>query len=137
MTGIERLKILSHGSKIKGLLKVIAYLETRPDMDEKYLNEEKTPDQMWEYIRKKAQQQSISGCAAIDDDVVYVWAISYFLATNEALGLNKTSSSTPSSTTKSKSKKPDKKAEIKEEQKEQNEKEEKEQSQISIFQEVN
>ena len=133
MTGIERLKILSHGSKNKGLLKVIAYLETRPDMDEKYLNEEKTPEQMWEYIRKKAQQQSISGCAAIDDDVVYVWAISYFLATNEALGLNKTSSSTPSSTTKSKSKK----VEIKEEQKEQKEQEEKEQSQISIFQEVN
>ena len=133
MTGIERLKILSHGSKNKGLLKVIAYLETRPDMDEKYLNEEKTPEQMWEYIKKKAKEQAINGCATIDDDVVYVWAISYFLATNEALGLNKTSSSTPSSTTKSKSKK----VEIKEEQKEQKEQEEKEQSQISIFQEVN
>ena len=136
MTGIERLKILSHESKIKGLLKVIAYLETRPDMDEKYLNEEKTPEQMWEYIKKKAKEQAINGCAAIDDDVVYVWAISYFLATNEALGLNKTNSSTPS-TTKSKTKKEDKNTDNKEEQKEGKEQDNKNQSQISIFQEGN
>lgn len=88
MTGIERLRTLSEGSKNTGLLKVIDYLETRKDMYAKYLNEEKTPDQMWQYITNKAKKQAINGCAVIDDKIVYAWAISYFLATNEALGLS-------------------------------------------------
>ena len=46
MTGIERLRILSEGTQNQGLLKVLDYLETRKDMDERFLNEEKTPDQM-------------------------------------------------------------------------------------------
>jgi len=87
MTGIERLRILSEGTKNQALIKVIDYLETRKDMYERYLNEEKTPEQMWQYITKKAKEQSINNCAVIDDRVVYVWAISYFLATNEALSL--------------------------------------------------
>ena len=96
MTGIERLRILSEGTKNQALIKVIDYLETRKDMYERYLNEEKTPEQMWQYITKKAKEQSINNCAVIDDRVVYVWAISYFLATNEALSL------TTSDTSKSK-----------------------------------
>lgn len=90
MTGIERLRILSEGTKNQALVKVIDYLETRKDMYERYLNEEKTPEQMWQYITKKAKEQSINNCAVIDDRVVYVWAISYFLATNESLNLTKT-----------------------------------------------
>lgn len=93
MTGIERLRILSEGTKNQALIKVIDYLETRKDMYEKYLNEEKTPEQMWQYITKKAKEQSINNCAVIDDRVVYVWAISYFLATNESLNLNTTDTS--------------------------------------------
>lgn len=93
MTGIERLRILSEGTKNQALIKVIDYLETRKDMYEKYLNEEKTPEQMWQYITKKAKEQSINNCAVIDDRVVYVWAISYFLATNGSLNLNTTDTS--------------------------------------------
>lgn len=93
MTGIERLRILSEGTKNQALIKVIDYLETRKDMYEKYLNEEKTPEQMWQYITKKAKEQSINNCAVIDDRVVYVWAISYFLAANESLNLNTTDTS--------------------------------------------
>ena len=93
MTGIERLRILSEGTKNQALVKVIDYLETRKDMYERYLNEEKTPEQMWQYITKKAKEQSINNCAVIDDRVVYVWAISYFLATNESLNLTKTDTS--------------------------------------------
>lgn len=93
MTGIERLRILSEGTKNQALVKVIDYLETRKDMYERYLNEEKTPEQMWQYITKKAKEQSINNCAVIDDRVVYVWAISYFLATNESLNLTTTDTS--------------------------------------------
>lgn len=93
MTGIERLRMLAEGTKNVALMNVIDYLETRIDMYDKYLNEEKTPDQMWDYITKKAKEQAINNCAVISDKVVYVWAISYFLATNEALGLKENKSS--------------------------------------------
>lgn len=105
MTGIERLRILSTGTKNNALLKVLDYLETRKDMYDKFLNEEKTPDQMWQFITKKAKEQSINNCAVIDDRVVYVWAISYFLATNEALNLNDNQISKSKETTKTETKK--------------------------------
>lgn len=87
MTGIERLKNLSKDSKNTSLLKVIDYLETRKDMYEKYLNEEKTPSQMWQYIREKAEKLKIDNCASLDDKVVYGLAITYFLFSNEYLGI--------------------------------------------------
>ena len=42
MLGIERIKILGSEVKDKALLKVIEYLVSREDMNEKYLNEEKS-----------------------------------------------------------------------------------------------
>lgn len=113
MTGIERLRILSEGTKNQALIKVIDYLETRKDMYERYLNEEKTPEQMWQYITKKAKEQSINNCAVIDDRVVYVWAISYFLATNEALSLTTTDTSKSKEEPKKESKKETKKTKTK------------------------
>lgn len=113
MTGIERLRILSEGTKNQALIKVIDYLETRKDMYERYLNEEKTPEQMWQYITKKAKEQSINNCAVIDDRVVYVWAISYFLATNEALSLTTIDTSKSKEEPKKESKKETKKTKTK------------------------
>lgn len=113
MTGIERLRILSEGTKNQALIKVIDYLETRKDMYERYLNEEKTPEQMWQYITKKAKEQSINNCAVINDRVVYVWAISYFLATNEALSLTTTDTSKSKEEPKKESKKETKKTKTK------------------------
>lgn len=89
MTGIERLRILETGSKNTALLKVLDYLETRTDLYDRFLNEDKTPSQMWEYIQKKAKAIAVNNCAVVDDKIVYVWAVSYFLASNEALGLTK------------------------------------------------
>lgn len=128
MTGIERLRILSEGTTNQCLLKVLNYLETRKDMYERYLNEEKTPDQMWEYITKKAKEQSINNCAAIDERIVYVWAISYFLATNDALNLTTKESSEAKGQTK-KETKTTKSQSLEKEQKKQETKE----NQISIF----
>lgn len=113
MTGIERLRILSEGTKNQALIKVIDYLETRKDMYERYLNEEKTPEQMWQYITKKAKEQSINNCAVIDDRVVYVWAISYFLATNEALSLTTADTSKSKEEAKKEAKKETKKTKTK------------------------
>ena len=103
MTGIERLRILSEGTKNQALIKVIDYLETRKDMYERYLNEEKTPEQMWQYITKKAKEQSINNC----------WAISYFLATNEALSLTTADTSKSKEESKKEAKKETKKTKTK------------------------
>ena len=82
-------------------------------MYERYLNEEKTPEQMWQYITKKAKEQSINNCAVIDDRVVYVWAISYFLATNEALSLTTADTSKSKEEPKKEAKKETKKTKTK------------------------
>lgn len=87
MLGIERIKILGSEVKDKALLKVIEYLVSREDMNEKYLNEEKSLKQMVEYIKSEAKKQAVNGMAIIEDEEVYGWAIHYFDETNEKLGL--------------------------------------------------
>ena len=87
MLGIERIKILGSEVKDKALLKVIEYLVSREDMNETYLNEEKSLKQMVEYIKSEAKKQAVNGMAMIEDEEVYGWAIHYFDETNEKLGL--------------------------------------------------
>jgi len=88
MEGLERIKILASEVKNKPLLKVVDYLLSRKDMNEKYLNEEKSLKQMISFIRKEAEKQQEDGMAMIEDEVVYGWAIHYFDESNEKLGLN-------------------------------------------------
>lgn len=89
MEGIERIKVLGSEIEDKPLLKVIDYLISREDMNEKYLNEEKSLKQMVEFIKGEAKKQAKNGMAWIEDEVVFGWAIHYFDETNEALGLVK------------------------------------------------
>lgn len=89
MNGIERIKKLSEEIKDSALLKVVEYLLSRKDMNEKYLNEEKTLKQMVEYIRSEAKKKASNGIAMIEDDEVYGWAIHYFDEPNEKLKLSK------------------------------------------------
>lgn len=89
MEGIERIKILASEIKDKPLLKIIEYLLTREDMNEKYLNEEKSLKQMVEFIKSNAKKQAQNGIAMIEDETVYSWAIHYFDETNKDLELSK------------------------------------------------
>lgn len=88
MSGLERIKTLAAEVEDKPLLKIIEYLLTREDMNDKYLNEEKSLKQMVEFIKEEAQKQATNGMAMIEDQTVYSWAIHYFDETNEQLGLN-------------------------------------------------
>lgn len=88
MNGIDRIKQLASEIKDKPLLKIINYLLSRQDMNEKYLNEEKSLKQMVEFIRKNAKKQAKNGMAMIEDEVVYGWAIHYFDESNENLKLS-------------------------------------------------
>ena len=77
MLGIERIKILGSEVKDKALLKVIEYLVSREDMNEKYLNEEKSLKQMVEYIKSEAKKQAVNGMAMIKDCVYSEDGITY------------------------------------------------------------
>ena len=89
MTGCERLKTMIEGPFQKPLFKIYMYLKLRPDMDEKYLNPEKSMDQMYEYIKSQVKKQAVNGVAMIEDSVVYGLAIHYFDESNEDLGIKK------------------------------------------------
>lgn len=93
MEGIERIRQLAKDIKDKPLLKIINYLISRDDMNDKYLNEEKSLKQMVEFIRENAEKQAKNGMAMIEDEVVYGWAIHYFDETNENLNLSKSNNS--------------------------------------------
>lgn len=89
MEGIERIKVLASEIKDEALLEIINYLTSREDMNEKYLNEEKSLKQMVEFIRENARKKAKDGMAMIKDEVVFGWAIHYFDESNEDLGLVK------------------------------------------------
>lgn len=86
--GIDRIKVLSSEIKDKSLLKIVDYLLTRQDMDDKFLNEEKSLRQMVEFIKSNAQKKAINGFVMIEDEVVFSWAIHYFDEPNEKLNLS-------------------------------------------------
>ena len=88
MNGIERIKVLASEIKDEALLTIIDYLVSRTDMNEKYLNEEKSLKQMIEFIKGEARKKAQNGVAMIKDEVVFGWAIHYFDESNEDLGLN-------------------------------------------------
>jgi hypothetical protein len=92
MKGIERLRELIKGQQDKPLNKVVDYLCTREDMDEKYINPEKDLKGMIDFIRGEARKQAKDGMAMIDDEEVYGWAVHYFDESNEKLGIGKSTS---------------------------------------------
>lgn len=88
MEGIERIKVLASEIKDEALLQIVNYLLTRKDMNDKYLNEEKSLKQMVEFIRRSAKEKSKGqGWIMMTDEEVYNYAIHYFDESNESLGL--------------------------------------------------
>lgn len=93
MKGIERIKILSSDIKDEQLKSIIDYLLSRTDMNDKYLNEEKSLSQMIKFIMREANEKlkkvSISGgsVACATDEMVFSWAIHYWDESNSNLNL--------------------------------------------------
>ncbi len=94
MEGIERIKILSSDIKDEQLKSIIDYLLSRTDMNDKYLNEEKSLSQMIKFIMREANEKlkkvSISGgsVAYATDEMVFSWAIHYWDESNSNLNLD-------------------------------------------------
>ncbi len=101
--GRERLKKLIEGQTDQSLLKVVDYLLTLTDMNDKYLNDEKSIKGMVDYIKDTAKKQAKDGYCWVEDDKVYEWAKIYFDKSDDELGIKKVISiSTPKIETKKK-----------------------------------
>lgn len=87
MEGLERIKVLASEVKDKAVLKIVEYLLSREDMNEKYLNEEKSLKQMIKFIKSEARKKQEDEIAMIEDEVVYNWAIHYWDESNKTLNL--------------------------------------------------
>lgn len=95
MEGLERIKVLASEIEDKDLLEIVNYLLTRTDMNEKYLNEEKSLKQMTQFINSEAKKEfekkrtrGLDGCC-VRNEVVFGWAIHYWDEPNEKLNLGK------------------------------------------------
>lgn len=70
----EELKKVKNAS----IKKVCTYLKTREDIKYNLEKENKSIDEMWEYIKSEAKKQAKNGCACIEDNQVYEWAVHYY-----------------------------------------------------------
>lgn len=93
MEGIERIKILASEIKDEALLEIVNYLISRKDMNDKYLNEEKSLRQMIDFIMNEAKKKAKDNRAIVKDEVVFGWAIHYWDESNEELKLGKATES--------------------------------------------
>lgn len=88
MEGIEKLEVEVTDMNNSSISVIWDYLKTRTDLYEKFNNAEKSIKQMYEFIYEKAKKQKNGNVAVIMDNVVFLWAVSYFSKSNEELGLN-------------------------------------------------
>lgn len=89
MNGFDRLKEQVKDQEDMALKETVEYLLTRDDMEPKYLNEEKTIDEMAKFIRDKGLKHTKNGWNYIPNNVVFSWAVAYFSLPNEFLKIKK------------------------------------------------
>ena len=89
MEGIERLEMGAQEMNDYNVIGIVNYLKTRTDLYEKFNNEEKTVKQMYDFVCDKARKHQKNYVAMIADNVVYLWAVTYFSKSNEELGIEK------------------------------------------------
>ena len=89
MKGVDRLKKLAEGQKDSSLLKVIEYLVNIDELDEMYLNVDKSLKNMVDYIKDMAKKLSKDGYCWVEDTTVYEWAVNYWSKSDEELGIKK------------------------------------------------
>ena len=125
MEGKERLEQETIEMNNYNVVLIFNYIKDKDELKEKFDNEEKTIKGMYEFICGKAKTLAQNGVAAVNDKVVYLWAITYFCKSNEELGIKKEEKKIKSATDASKEGISDKEKGIKESD-----------EQVSIFEEV-
>ena len=92
MNGIERLKKLAEGQENPPLLRVIEYLVNIDELDEMYLNVDKSLKSMVDYIKDMAKKLYKDGYCWVEDTMVYEWSANYWSKSDEELGIKKVTS---------------------------------------------
>ena len=87
MEGIDRIKKLSQETNDQNIKRVAEYLINRDDLDDKFLNQNKSLVDMWDFIKKEAMKRVKNGCAVIPDEEVYSLAVHYWDESNKDLGI--------------------------------------------------
>lgn len=94
--GIERLKKLYQSKpKDPALTKLVNYLARQLDLAEMFCNETKNIDDMLDYLKRNAKDLAVNNMAMVDDETVFMWAKDYWTLSNEELGINVKSATTP------------------------------------------
>ena len=125
MEGKERLEQETIEMNNYNVVLIFNYIKDKDELQEKFDNEEKTITGMYEFICGKAKTLAQNGVAAVNDKVVYLWAITYFCKSNEELGIKKEEKKIKSATDASKESISNKEKGIKESD-----------EQVSMFEEV-
>lgn len=129
MEGLERLETEVLEMNDNSVSVIWKYLKTRKDLYEKFNNEKKSIKEMFKFICDKAKNMSKNNVAMVQDNLVYIWAVTYFTKSNEELGIKEKKVMPPSvdevikKETKKRAEKEDTQTENKD-------------NQMSIFQEV-
>ena len=89
MEGKERLEQETIEMNNYNVVLIFNYIKDKDELQEKFDNEEKTIKGMYEFICGKAKTLAQDGVAAVNDKVVYLWAITYFCKSNEELGIKR------------------------------------------------
>lgn len=87
MKGIERLEKETFEMNNVSVTSVFEYLKTRKDLYEKFNNEEKTMEGMYDYLYNKSRPMKQRNVAMVPDNLVYIWAVNYFCKSNKELGI--------------------------------------------------
>ena len=96
MDGLERLEAEVLEMNDNSVSAVFNYLKTRKDLYEKFDNEEKSIKEMYEYLWDRARKLAKGGVAMVQDNLVFMWAVTYFTKSNEELRIKKERAMPPS-----------------------------------------
>lgn len=94
MNGFEKLQKQIKDEKDIATKQVVEYLVTREDLEEDYLNKEKSLAQMKNFIKEKASKYKQNGWAYITDPVVLSWAVMYYSLPNNFLNIKSKNATT-------------------------------------------
>lgn len=89
MEGIEKLEKEVLEMDDYNVTQIFNYLKTRIDLQDKFNNSEKSTKEMYEYVCDNARKRMKNYVAMVQDNLVYLWAVKYFLKSNEELGIEK------------------------------------------------
>ena len=98
MNGFERIKEQIKDQKDVALKQVVDYLLARDDLEQNFLNDEKTLDEMRSFIKRKGTACAQNGWNFITNEVVYAWAVMYFSLPNKYLKIDGPKSNTKNTT---------------------------------------